>query len=88
MSLGFRVTGNSLVLKVEKQEKTEAGIYIPEVAQKDELFVEVIGVGPDVKTIKEGDWIMISPFARPVRFDLNSTNYIVVSEFDAMVIKE
>jgi chaperonin GroES len=86
--MNFRTTGNNVVVKLVKQEKTEGGIFIPETAQKEELFMEVVMVGEDCSRTKVGDMIMISPFSRPVRFELDNAEYMVVSDFDAMIIKK
>lgn len=85
--MNFRTTGVNVVVKLVKQEQTESGIIIPESSQKEEMFMEVVMIGADCTKTKVGDWIMISPFSKPVRFTLDGGEFMVVSDYDAMIIK-
>ena len=40
---------------MEKKEKTEAGIYIPEDSQERKSESKVLEIGPKVETVKKGD---------------------------------
>ena len=51
--LGDRV----LVKRLEGQDKTAGGIYIPEAAKEKAQIGEVLAVGPGAKTDKEGNLI-------------------------------
>lgn len=52
--------GNSIVVKAHQRDKV-GGIYLPDKRKEKEWSLEVICVGPDVKTIKSGDYIMCQP---------------------------
>jgi len=62
----FRPLGDRLLLeRVKPQEITAGGIHLPKSeGQAEKLFLSVVReVGPDVKEIKPGTWVVHLPYA-------------------------
>lgn len=54
----FKPLGDRVLIKrIEGQDKTAGGIYIPDAAKEKAQIGEVIAVGPGAKTDKEGNLI-------------------------------
>ena len=75
--------GNSILLKVP--DETSGGIILPETMQGEFISDEdacVVGVGPDVKHVKVGDYIKLYSHAAKsmMRVDVNKKLYVQFSE--------
>jgi chaperonin GroES len=89
--LGRRV----LVKRVESEEKTAGGIYLPDSAKEKPTEAEVIAVGTgkddegkDVKdlfTVKKGDKVLISKYGG-TEVKLNGDDVLIINETDILGI--
>lgn len=61
--------GDQLVFEFEINTKTKGGIELPDqvlknFAQEESFAKQVVAVGPDVKLIKTGDYVLVNPSSR------------------------
>lgn len=54
--------GNRVLVRLLEQEQ-EGAIIIPEAAQDKEQQGEVLGIGPEVKHVALGDYVLVAPYA-------------------------
>lgn len=82
----FQPAGDCITVELIIQEKTEGGIIIPESSQKkeDNQFMEVLGVGPDCKNTKVGDWVLLHPQTMCTRIKVGDKNVIIPKEYDIL----
>lgn len=83
----YRPLMDYVVIEVEMEQKTAAGIIIPQAAQKSQRVQRVIATGPDCKLVKPGDLILVSPMCRPMSIDLiykdgEQVEHIQLREYD------
>ena len=69
MPLGDRV----VAVKEEAKTKTASGIFLPENAKEQPIMAEIVAVGDEVKSLKNGDKIK-KDFADLKKKELQSTN--------------
>ena len=71
------------------EEKTEAGIIIPDTAKEKPQKGEVIAVGPGKKdvemTVKKGDKVLYGKYAGQ-EFQLDGEDYLIMREDDILLI--
>jgi chaperonin GroES len=89
--LGRRV----LVKRVESEEKTAGGIYLPDTAKEKPTEAEVLALGTgkddegkDVKelfTVKKGDKVLISKYGG-TEVKLNGDDVLIINETDILGI--
>ena len=89
--LGRRV----LVKRVDSEEKTAGGIYLPDTAKEKPQEAEVLAVGvgkddegKDVKdlfTVKKGDKVLISKYGG-TEVKLNGDDVLIINETDILGI--
>lgn len=77
----YKPKGEDIVVEFNKTDKTKAGLHIPEAAQKRDIIVKVIAVGPDVKTTKIGDLILVNLNSDPPLIPLISNNHAQIKEY-------
>lgn len=75
----FFPTFRQVLFSSEDITKSEGGIYIPDIAQKEKTNT-VIKTGSDCLTIKPGDRIVMMDGVIPYRVILDSTVYFLVTE--------
>jgi len=87
--MNIKPLGNRIVVKPVKQEnKTEAGIYLPDTASKDKPQQgEVIAVGPDFKGVKKGDKIIFAKYGG-TEIKIKEDEYLVLGEDDVLAVLE
>lgn len=72
--------GNNLLLDINEdkaEQKTSSGIIIPESAKKKPTYLKVLGVGPEVKEVSEGDLILVDKFSgQEIEFEENKYLFI------------
>ena len=68
---------------VEAQNKTAAGLYIPDSAKEKSKVAKVIAVGKEVKEIKTGNEIIYKEFST-TEVKVDGTEYILVKEEDVL----
>lgn len=86
-----------LVEPVKEEEKTRAGILLPETAEKERpMQGTVIAAGPGKKSkegkhnaleIKKGDKILFSEYG-PTKIKIEGKEYLIVKEEDVLAIIE
>ena len=72
---------NNVLIKVEKEEKTKSGLYLPETRNKErpgEGVVEAIG---DVESIKVGDRVL---FVKHGHYEIKDDDRIIINEEDIL----
>ncbi len=75
----FLPTFRQVLFSSEDITKSNGGIYIPEIAQKEKSFT-VIKVGQDCSTIKPGDRIVIMDGILPHTVTLDGDVYYLITE--------
>ena len=85
-----------VVKRVEQEEKTKGGIYIPDTAKEKPLEAEVVAVGPgraskDGKThamdVKPGDRVLIGKWSG-TEVTLDGTEHVILREEDILGVVE
>ena len=86
-----------LIEPVKEEEKTKAGIFLPETANKEKSEEgKVIAVGPGKKTddgkiimmsVKPGDKVLFKKYS-PDEIKVEGKEYLVVTESDILAIIE
>lgn len=71
-----------LAVREEAQKKTAGGLYLPDTATEKTAVFEVKAVGPDVKTLKEGDRILYNGYTS--EFKIDGTDYLIIKEEDVL----
>ena len=65
----------NVVVEFNIPEKTKGGVILndkamEELRQKESPVMKIMAIGPDVKNLKVGDWILPSPNFRPMQVPL------------------
>lgn len=68
--------------KEQPLDKTASGILLGE-AKEQPAYAVVESVGPEVKTVKKGDKILVKDYSA-TDIKLDGTNYIIVKEDDIL----
>jgi len=85
-----------LVQRIEEEEKTEAGIIIPDTAKEKPVMGKVIAVGDgrilengqkQPLTVKEGDKILFGKYAG-TEVKIKGEEYLIMREDDVLAIIE
>ncbi|OGZ17725.1 MAG: co-chaperone GroES [Candidatus Nealsonbacteria bacterium RBG_13_36_15] len=86
-----------LIEPTKQKDKTEAGILLPETAEKERPEQgKVIAVGPGRKTVsgkivplhvKEGDTVLFTKYG-PNEIKINNKEYLIAKEEDILAILE
>lgn len=79
--------GDRIVAKKEQpKEKTASGILLGE-AKETPAYSVVESVGPDVKSVKKGDKVLLKEYSSTdIKFE--NTDYIIAEEKDILAIVE
>lgn len=84
MSAPIKPLGDRVVAVREKTEnKTAAGLYLPDNAKEKPVTAVVEAVGPDVKSVKKGDRIVYKEYST-TELKVNDTEYLIVKEEDVL----
>tara|TARA_R110002073_G_scaffold20238_2_gene72905 strand:+ start:1005 stop:1289 length:285 start_codon:yes stop_codon:yes gene_type:complete len=79
--------GKKILIKQKKAAtKTKSGLYLPEIAQKNEYKGTVIGIGQSVEEIKIGDIVQYTEHCLPTRMQHNETEHLLIQEGDIFAI--
>ena len=92
--VNFTPIGNGVVVELkEVEEKTAAGIYIPDTVEDKENLLKqvyegdiVVAIGPDCKQVKVGDLAYMNINASFKAFVINGKKYMLYREGDINVI--
>lgn len=84
MSVPIKPLGDRVVaVKEEASAKTASGLYLPDNAKEKAVAAVVQAVGPDVKTLKNGDKIVYKEYAT-TELKIAGTEYLLVKEEDVL----
>jgi len=69
--------------RAEGERRSRAGILIPATAQvgKRLTWAEVVAVGPTVRSVRAGDWVLFNPEDR-FEVEVQSEEYLILRERD------
>lgn len=77
-----------LVKKVEREEKTDSGIFIPDTARSDQSRAKVVAVGDSSETgVSEGDLVVFARFSG-MSIKLDNEDHLVLGSDDLLGIIE
>jgi len=81
-TINFQPTRDWLVLPINKTDKTEAGIILPEGAKSlKKNILPVLAHGPKCEAVKTGDTVMIHPTSEGLVIEIEGKEYVMVNEF-------
>jgi chaperonin GroES len=84
MSVPIKPLADRVVAEREEaQERTSSGLYLPDNAKEKPVIAKVVGVGPDVKSLKVGDRIVYKEYST-TNLKVNDTDYLIVKEEDVL----
>tara|TARA_R110000796_G_scaffold167390_1_gene284329 strand:- start:514 stop:798 length:285 start_codon:yes stop_codon:yes gene_type:complete len=75
-----------LIMQKKAATKTISGLYIPEIAQKNEYKGTVIGIGQSVEEIKVGDVVQYTEHCLPTRMQHDNMEHLLIQEGDVFAI--
>ena len=69
--------------QTEGERRSRAGILIPATAQvgKRLTWAEVVAVGPNVRSVRAGDWVLFNPEDR-FEVEVQNEEYLILRERD------
>ena len=74
--------------QLEQEEQTKSGIILPESAQEKPKMAKVLGVGSEVKEVKEGDVVLYKSYG-PDDVKVDGQEYMIAKEEDILAtVKE
>lgn len=74
---------NIVAVAEEAETKTASGLYLPDAAKEKPKTAKVVGVGKDVKQLKNGDRIIYKSYST-TEVKVGSVEYIIVKEEDVL----
>lgn len=72
-----------VAVREEAQTKTASGFYLPEASKERPVVAKVVAVGPEVKTLKNGDRIVYKDYST-TELKVDGTEYLLVKEEDVL----
>ncbi len=72
-----------VAVREKAQTKTASGIYLPDTAKEKPVVATVVAVGPEAKTIKNGDKIVYKEYAT-TELKIGDTEYLIINEEDVL----
>lgn len=86
MKFPIAVTNKLIIIPFKEDTvKTESGLYMPTEHTNEPYKGKVISIGPDVKTVKEGD-IVCKRKETGWNFDLGQKSYMVMREDEVWAV--
>jgi len=82
----FKPLRDWILLPDPRKTKTESGIILSEEAA-DKMttnILEILDVGPDVKSVKAGDTVMVDPSVAGKIIVVDDVSFVLVSEFHVL----
>jgi co-chaperonin GroES (HSP10) len=77
----FIPTHNFVVLPHVSHQKTESGIILTEQESIQPSYVlEILAAGPECRSVKVGDTIMVHPEAKGLIIPIEGKQYVLVTE--------
>ncbi len=88
MTHKIKPLSSQVVAKTKQpQTKTKSGLYLPESSTEKSVTVEVIAVGPEVKTIKPGNQIIHKQY-EATELTIDKQDYLIIKEEAILAILE
>lgn len=86
----IRMTADRLLVVPSKElgeRKSRSGILIPATANTDRRlhWAEVVAVGPTVRNVEEGDWVLFSPDTG-YEVEIRGADYLILRERDVHAV--
>lgn len=72
-----------VAVREQAQTKTASGLYLPDNAKEKPVVATVSAVGPDVKSVKNGDKILYKEYST-TEIKIDGTEYLIVKEEDIL----
>jgi chaperonin GroES len=69
--------------QLEQEEQTKSGIILPDSAQEKPKMAKVLGVGAEVKEVKEGDVVLYKSYG-PDDVKVDGKEYMIAKEEDIL----
>ena len=69
--------------QLQQEEQTKSGIILPESAQEKPKMAKVLGVGSEVKEVKEGDVVLYKSYG-PDDVKVDGQEYMIAKEEDIL----
>ena len=83
-SMKLQPLRDNVLIAIKKEDRTEAGLYIPDSSIKERPMEGVAeAVGDEVEKVKVGDKLL---FVRHGQTEIKDTNLIIISEEDILAI--
>ena len=80
-------TGKKVLIKQKKRKtKTASGLFLPEIAQKNECKGVVIAKGQSVEEIKVGDVVQYTEHCLPTTMQHDGEDHLLIQEGDIFEI--
>ncbi len=80
----IRIFGERLLIKrVQVENVTSGGLYIPEAVQSTNLESVVIAAGDEVKKVQVGDHVLVGKYAG-TPFTIDGQEHFIVGEWDIL----
>jgi len=74
-----------LAVRKEVQNKTTAGLYLPDAAKEKSVVARVIAVGKDVKEVKVGNDVVYKEYS-VTEFKIDGEDYLIIKEEDVLAV--
>lgn len=72
-----------VAVRVEAQNKTASGIYLPDTAKEKPVVAVIEAVGPDVRALKVGNKIVYKEYAT-TDLKIDGKEYLIIKEEDVL----
>lgn len=72
-----------VAVREEALAKTASGLYLPDNAKEKPVIATVVAVGPDAKSLKNGDRIVYKEYST-TELKINDIEYLIVKEGDIL----
>jgi chaperonin GroES len=81
--LGARV----IATREAAASKTKSGLYLPDNAKEKSQIVDVVAVGPEVKSLKAGDRAIVREYST-TEVKVDGVEYLIVKDEDILATVE
>lgn len=79
------LAANLVAVREEAENKTAAGLYLPDAAKEKPVMAKVVAVGKEVKEVKVGDRIVYKEYA-PTELKTNGEEFLILKEEDVLAV--
>jgi co-chaperonin GroES (HSP10) len=79
--MNFEPTHNYVILPHVKYDKSKAGIILTEQNSIQPSYIlEVLAAGPECRSVKVGDTVMVHPESKGLIIPIEGVNYVLINE--------